>query len=103
MLLLHALTSVVMAANVEAAALPDAASLASSVAQQVSVASVLAAAPVSAVQAAPRFTYSNGARGFGYYQARPQAAARPQTVGPGARNWATGNRVPLARPWMNAR
>jgi hypothetical protein len=39
----------------------------------------------------------------------PSRAANPtqystgQRVGPGIRNWATGNRVPLHRPWLNAR
>jgi hypothetical protein len=34
----------------------------------------------------------------------PQAAQnRSRSVGPGARNWATGNRVPLHRPWMRPR
>ncbi len=101
--LLHVLTSVVLAANIGAAAQPDPASLIPAVAEQVSMAGVLAAVPTAALQAAPRFTYGNGAQGFGYYQNRAQAAPRPRTVGPGARNWATGNRVPLARPWMNAR
>jgi hypothetical protein len=64
----------------------------------------LAAAP-------PRFVYGSGAQGFGYYTAqapqpapaatapRPAAPAR-SSVGPGARNWSTGRRSPLHRPWM---
>jgi hypothetical protein len=65
-----------------------------------------------------RYYYGPGFQGYGYYavpgyQAAPAApaqvaAARPsaprsQTVGPGARNWATGNRVPLHRPWLRSR
>ena len=60
--------------------------------------------------AAPRYFYGSGAQGFGYYTApAPQAAAaaapRPaaaprSSVGPGARNWSTGRRSPLHRPWM---
>jgi hypothetical protein len=75
------------------------------------------------VATAPRFVYGPGARGYGYSPSpraatapqqpagaatsRPSAgsstSSRPRTVGPGARNWATGNRVPLHRPWMRAR
>ncbi|APW60666.1 hypothetical protein [Paludisphaera borealis] len=69
------------------------------------------AAPAAAP--APYF-YGAGAQGFGYYvtpglqaatAAAPVqvAARRPQTVGPGARNWATGSRVPLHRPWLKSR
>src|SRR5262245_39170827 len=66
------------------------------------------------IPTAPRFGYGPGAQGYGYHPA-PQAVAaprqttgsttssRPRTVGPGVRNWATGNRVPLHRPWMQAR
>lgn len=72
----------------------------------------LAALAASQGGSTPRFTYGSGARGVGYQAtrsmpsqaARPAAAsARPATVGPGARNWATGNRVPLHRPWLSSR
>lgn len=80
---------------------------------------VLLARSVQAAQSAPSpapYYYGGGAQGVGYY-VTPQlkaatatatapvqiAARRPQTVGPGARNWATGNRVPLHRPWLNSR
>jgi hypothetical protein len=57
---------------------------------------------------APRFVYGSGAQGFGYYvaPARPAApattprSAAPSSVGPGARNWSTGRRSPLHRPWL---
>jgi hypothetical protein len=58
------------------------------------------------------FVYRAGPQGVGYYAApaaapvraaAPAPAARPRSVGPGARNYATGNRVPLHRPWMRAR
>ena len=60
--------------------------------------------------AAPRYVYGSGAQGFGYYTtpapqaavaapSRPAAAPR-SSVGPGARNWSTGRRSPLHRPWM---
>jgi hypothetical protein len=77
-----------------------------------------AAPDPSQVQAAPvaaPYYYGAGAQGFGYYVApdtRPAPArapvqsasrGRPSTVGPGARNWATGNRVPLHRPWLRSR
>jgi hypothetical protein len=63
---------------------------------------------VQAAATAPRFFYGSGAQGFGYYAApAPRAttataprAAAPSPVGPGARNWSTGRRSPLHRPWM---
>jgi len=70
-----------------------------------------AALQAQAAVAAPRFVYGSGAQGFGYYAApAPQAAAaapRPaasarSSVGPGARNWSTGRRSPLHRPWMRS-
>jgi hypothetical protein len=73
----------------------------------------LLAQAATAAAPAPYF-YGAGAQGFGYY-VTPQlqaataaapvqlAARRPQTVGPGARNWATGSRVPLHRPWLKSR
>jgi hypothetical protein len=60
------------------------------------------------------YYYGAGAQGFGYY-VTPQVQAanatapvqvatrRSGSVGPGNRNWATGNRVPLHRPWLNSR
>lgn len=60
--------------------------------------------------ASPTFFYGSGYQGFGYYtapapQATPAAAPRAavssrSSVGPGARNWSTGRRSPLHRPWM---
>jgi hypothetical protein len=63
---------------------------------------------VQAAATAPRFVYGSGAQGFGYYAApAPRAATAttprsttPSSVGPGARNWSTGRRSPLHRPWM---
>jgi hypothetical protein len=63
-----------------------------------------------AAAAAPRYFHGSGAQGFDYYTApapqaavaaapRPAASAR-SSVGPGARNWSTGRRSPLHRPWM---
>ncbi len=74
----------------------------------------LEAAQAQVPVAVPPFIYGSGPQGFGYYpnpafQAAPapvqQVApqARPATVGPGARNWATGNRSPLHRPWLRSR
>lgn len=72
------------------------------------------AAPTTTHARPAPYYYGGGAQGLGYY-VTPQlqtatatapvqvAARRPQTVGPGARNWATGNRVPLHRPWLNSR
>lgn len=73
-------------------------------------------------QAAPvaPFVYRSGPQGVGYYPApavavapaparavapapAPAQAQRPRTVGPGARNFSTGNRIPLHRPWLRAR
>ena len=63
-----------------------------------------------AAAAAPRYVYTSGPQGFGYYTApqvaaapapRPAAAPAPRSsVGPGVRNWSTGRRSPLHRPWM---
>jgi hypothetical protein len=63
--------------------------------------------------ASPRYTYATGPRGVGYYPtsgpqavsrpSRPAATGRPATVGPGARNWTTGNRISLHRPWLRSR
>lgn len=70
------------------------------------------AASARAAQAAttPPFAYRPGPQGVGYYASpapratpAPAAGNRPRTVGPRARNWATGNRVPLHRPWMRAK
>lgn len=65
------------------------------------------AAPQAQATAAPRFVYATGAQGVGFYpqQAAPRTAARPaannnRTVGPGVRNWTTGRRSPLHRPWL---
>lgn len=76
----------------------------------------LAAAPVLAAQVAqaPAFTYRIGPQGSGFYSTatapraaatQPRAAATTsgRTVGPGARNWSTGNRVGLHRPWLQSR
>ena len=71
--------------------------------------SVDSEAGISQQNAAPRFVYAPGAQGYTYYAApaaprQPAATTnRPRTVGPGARNWATGNRVPLHRPWLSAK
>jgi hypothetical protein len=71
-----------------------------------------AAPTIAAPTVAAPYYYGGGAQGFGYH-VTPQPAARgpaqsavrsrPATVGPGARNWATGNRVPLHRPWLRSR
>lgn len=74
----------------------------------------IATLAVAQTVTAPRYIYGPGAQGYGYSQSprvavaarQPAAAAasnRPRTVGPGARNWATGNRTPLHRPWLRAR
>ena len=73
------------------------------------------------VQAAatPRFVYATGFQGSGYYAnpgpgaapnpaatirtaSPPRSAGGARTVGPGARNWTTGRRSPLHRPWLRA-
>jgi hypothetical protein len=74
---------------------------------------LVSAAPARAAQAipVPPFVYQSGPQGLGYYpnpaavRAAPAASSRPRTVGhsPRSRNWATGNRSPLPRPWMRAR
>ncbi|MDG3002836.1 hypothetical protein [Paludisphaera mucosa] len=51
----------------------------------------VAAAPV----AAPRLTVPT--------QTRAATSSGSRSVGPGARNWATGNRVPSHRPWLRSR
>ncbi len=83
-------------------------------------AGAVSATQAQAPVAAPPFVYSSGYQGFGYYanpgvQLAPAAPARPvvqprtsggagaRSVGPGARNWATGSRVPLHRPWLRSR
>jgi hypothetical protein len=68
-----------------------------------------AALQAQATVVPPRYVYGSGAQGFGYYTApapqpaaaapRPAAPAR-SSVGPGVRNWSTGRRSPLHRPWM---
>jgi hypothetical protein len=75
----------------------------------------MSAEPARAAQAAsaPPFVYRLGPQGVGYYasptpttspvQAAPAARTQPRSVGPGVRNWATGRRSPLHRPWMQAR
>jgi hypothetical protein len=86
----------------------------------------LVAAPVLAtvsaatqfVTQAPGYVYRPGVQGFGYYPvpaaapapapapgvvAAPAPAATRSTVGPGNRNWTTGNRVNLHRPWLRSR
>jgi len=70
----------------------------------------LAGLQAQAGVASPTFFYGSGYQGFGYYtapapQAAPAAAPRAavssrSSVGPGARNWSTGRRSPLHRPWM---
>ena len=74
-----------------------------SMALEVEVAQAQAAATTS-----PRFVYTSGAQGVGYYAspaprtAVPQARRGSGTVGPGVRNWTTGRRSPLHRPWLNS-
>jgi hypothetical protein len=60
--------------------------------------------------AQPRFVYASGARGAGYYPSPgPRSAARAQTtssrrtVGPGVRDWTTGQRTNMHRPWLRSR
>lgn len=73
-----------------------------------------------AVASAP-FVHGLGPQGLGYYavpgvaaaaagprltvptQARASTSSGGRSVGPGARNWATGNRVPSHRPWLRSR
>lgn len=62
--------------------------------------------PATAAQqaAAPRYVYASGAQGVRYYPApAAQAAPRPRTVGPGVRNWATGQKLGMHKPWLQAR
>ncbi len=62
----------------------------------------------AAATASPRFVYASGAQGVGYYAspaprtAAPQARSGSGTVGPGVRNWTTGRRSPLHRPWLKS-
>jgi hypothetical protein len=75
----------------------------------------VAAESASAAQAAaaPPFVYQSGPQGSGYYanpaartataRATVASARRPRTVGPGARDWSTGRRSRLPRPWLQAR
>lgn len=83
---------------------------------------------VAAGTTSPRFIYASGYQGVGYYAnpgpqsappsatgprpvspprytgstARTQASgsSRPRTVGPGARDWTTGRRSRLPKPWL---
>jgi hypothetical protein len=69
---------------------------------------VVIAQAQAAAAASPRFVYTSGAQGVGYYAspaprtAAPQARPGSGTVGPGVRNWTTGRRSPLHRPWLNS-
>jgi len=69
---------------------------------------VVVAQAQAAATASPRFVYTSGAQGVGYYAspaprtAAPQARRGSGTVGPGVRNWTTGRRSPLHRPWLNS-
>jgi hypothetical protein len=79
-------------------------------------ASLLLASQVNAQATVPRFTYGAGAQGFGYYaNPRTATATQPVTttrtpartqqgagriVGPGARDWTTGRRGRLHKPWL---
>jgi hypothetical protein len=93
-------------------------------------ATVAVAMAAQAVATSP-YVYGYGPQGLGYYlvptapvavaaPAAPAAVAAPAAprltvpsqpsqarsggaVGPGARNWATGNRVPSHRPWLRSR
>ena len=71
----------------------------------------------------PRFTYASGSQGVRYYANSGVRAAnaapaprfsggnarargggsRPRTVGPGARDWGTGQNLGLHRPWLRSR
>jgi hypothetical protein len=87
---------------------------------------VVALAPLGlsaalAQAASAPFVFGSGPQGLTYYAvpgtaapaaaprlaapARPRAATSSgaRSVGPGARNFATGNRVPSHRPWLRAR
>ena len=76
--------------------------------------------PLEAAQAvgaaSPRFVYASGFQGVGYYanpgtvtRARQAPAptfssSRPaQSVGPGVRDWSTGRRGRLHKPWLQPR
>ena len=69
---------------------------------------VVIAQAQAAAAASPRFVYTSGAQGVGYYAspaprtAAPQARPSSSTVGPGVRNWSTGRRSPLHRPWLKS-
>ncbi len=68
----------------------------------------IAQAPAAATASLPPFVYTSGAQGVGYYAspaprtAAPQARRGSSTVGPGVRNWTTGRRSPLHRPWLKS-
>ena len=61
--------------------------------------------------AAPRFSYASGAQGTRYYPQAQRPAARPaqaasnrgSSVGPGVRDWSTGRKGRLHKPWMSGR
>jgi nucleoside-diphosphate-sugar epimerase len=69
-----------------------------------------------AARGAPRFVYASGFQGVGYY-ANPgtvttarqapaptfSGASRGQSVGPGVRDWSTGRRGRLHKPWLQPR
>lgn len=75
-----------------------------------------AAAQAAAQAAGPRYVYASGFQGVRYYPntgaaagARPAAAAprtsaaRGTSVGPGVRDWSTGRRGRLHKPWLQPR
>ena len=74
-----------------------------------------AAEPTAAQASAPRFVYASGSQGVRYYanpgtatQARSApaprtSAARGTSVGPGVRDWTTGRRGRLHKPWLQPR
>jgi hypothetical protein len=75
-------------------------------------------APHGGVPAVPRYTYSPGYYGYGYYErtgpathSRPSGVHNPVTspgmfsggemiVGPYHRDWTTGRTSPIAKPWL---
>lgn len=74
---------------------------------------------VAELQGAPRYVYASGFNGVQYYgnpgvqaaiaNAAPaprttrNSGARPRTVGPGVRDWTTGQRLGSHKPWIRAR
>ncbi|WP_435007889.1 hypothetical protein P12x_005152 [Tundrisphaera lichenicola] len=74
-----------------------------------------APSPALAQAASPRFTYASGFQGVGYYAnpgtttvarsapAPRTTAARGSSVGPGTRDWSTGRRGRLHKPWLSPR